>query len=297
MGGVFGEVGFFQGVGLEIEEFFVDGLFPFDGGSEAVGVVGGHGGGDLVEGLFCDAGPAVAGVLKVADVFEAGAAEGFDAGVTEVVGPEVFGEGEVADLGDLLLEEGLEGFALHGGGDGGSGVVEEGWGDVDGLDEGPFAAWFFDPWIVNDEGNREAGFVVEGFAAEAVVTEEEAVIGGEDDEGVVSDFEFGEFCSDLADEAVDTGDGLVLADHALAVGFAGVDVVVSALAELGVEEIGWEFGGFNLGFGKVGLWERKFVEAVAVSGAVEFVVRGTHFHGAGASAVGEVEGEAEGEGF
>ena len=51
---------------------------------EAVGVVGDHGGGDLVAGLFCDAGPTVTGVFEVADVLEAGAAEGFDAGVAEV---------------------------------------------------------------------------------------------------------------------------------------------------------------------------------------------------------------------
>ena len=83
----------------------MDGLLAHDGGGEASGVVGSHGGSDFVEGLFGHFRPTLTIVLEVADIFESRTAERFDTGVAEVVRPEVFGEGELADLGDFFFEE------------------------------------------------------------------------------------------------------------------------------------------------------------------------------------------------
>lgn len=93
-------------------------------------------------------------------------------------------EGLAPAGGGFTTEEGREATALHEGGDGEPGKIEESGGEVDVSDELVGGDSFADAGSAGEEGDVEAGLIHEAFVVESLVTEEPAVIGGVDDDGV-----------------------------------------------------------------------------------------------------------------
>ncbi len=99
---------------------------------------------------------------------------------------EVLAEEFGANPGFGVLEDRAEGFALDLRWNGSSGEVEEGGGDVDVGDEGgDFGSGLEELGIAHQEGDTDGFVKGPAFVAEAVFAPELAVVGGEDEDGVV----------------------------------------------------------------------------------------------------------------
>ena len=110
------------------------------------------------------------------------------------------------------------------------GQLEDGWGDVDVGRQLAGLAARFDAGATHQEGQVRGRLVGEELAAgEAVLAEEEAVVGGEDDPGVAQAVHGAERVDDLLDAVVDRAQRLQ--------GLLVVDAV-------GVDVFGREEGGF-----------------------------------------------------
>ena len=112
--------------------------------------------------------------------------------------------------GRLALEQGREARALDSGGRGDSGQIEDGGGVVD-VDDGLFrdVAGLAATGITREQGDAQAWFVHEALVIPAVFADEVTVVGGVDDEGVVSEAFVVEIVEYPAEVFVDAGDGAV----------------------------------------------------------------------------------------
>lgn len=220
--------------------FLVGQVLGFGG----VGMVVVEFGGDELVGIFVS--PFHVSVLVGAD----GAAHG-------PVAAGVLGEGGVLAVPVFLrriLHEGDEGIAFELGGEGELGELGEGGVEVDEFGE---AVGFRgdDVWSGNDEGDAGAPFEVGHFGPGSVFAEVPAVVGGEDDDGVVGEAFFFEGVEEAAHLGVDVRDagkvGVAEGDDEVVVEDALVgDVVIAAEFEAG--PLDGVFDGFDApGWGRV----------------------------------------------
>ena len=279
-----GKVGGFAGVFLDVVELLVDRLFAADRGGQ----------GDVVGFVLL--------FIKVADVFEAFATHGFHAWVVltheHVLGEEVLAPGG-AGLVSLLLKDGHERAALHFRMDGQAGEIEQGGGNVDGEGElrGFFAALVSGlARVKDDQGHPQGFFIKQHLAAEAVLAELEAVIGGEDDDGVLIKPLRLEFGNHGADEVIDSCDCLAGAHRPLAQGGLVFDKIVACQVFAVVNVFG-DLRGFDVGLGDVGGGDGHLLDLIAVAAAVELGVRGKLLHLVDAEAVWHVEVDQQAEGL
>ena len=91
-----------------------------------------------------------------------------------------------------------------------SGEGEHGGGEVGGDDHAVGGLATGLAWVVEEAGNAQRGFVHQPLSGEAVFAAEVAVVGGEEDDGVVGESAFLEFVHDAADAEVHAGDGAVV---------------------------------------------------------------------------------------
>lgn len=224
---------------LEFEGVFDD-VVEFEFGAVLVAV--GFGEGVLVAG-GCEFEPALefgcsgAGVLEfhfggeVPDELVFLGADGADAVVVRAV-VDPFGGHDAVDVFLVALfsgEDGKEAFAREGRGWGASGCFDEGGEEVEVLDHGGVGgAGFYFSGPAGDEGGLEA-VVVAGPFGEG---EAAALLGGDDEEGVISEVVFFDEVHRLADLGIEVGDLGEVAAHTLA-SYRGVDEVRGKLYFVG----------------------------------------------------------------
>ena len=254
--GIAGEIHLFQGIVLKVKELFEDW-----------------------------------GCLRVADVFPAIGANALGLrnrrtgwiGVVSVFVEERFPPGLI-----FAVDKRHEVPALHGFGRSDSSERKDGGCEVD-VERDLVATsarfFFICAWVEDDEGDADGVFIHEPFSGESVISEETAVIGREDDHGVVIEIESFESGEDFAHRGVGPAHGAI--EDAL-IFLEALWVLLFGFAAIAIEGLADELGLRHPVFGVEGWRGGELDVLIGIRDlGVEIVER----------AVGFLEGDGEAEGL